>query len=185
MRADILRYFKTASRPGSLRILRRVLGKKEIHPVLLFRLGTWIYLEAPRALRPLLKFFWWPCNDWISTLYDVHIEVGAKIGPGFYLGHRGGVWINPMSQLGENCNISQGVVIGAAGSDVRAPVIGDRVWIGPHAVITGPLRVGNDCVIGANTLVVADVPDKAVVVGVPGRILSYSGSARLIRLREE
>ncbi|MCA9729033.1 MAG: hypothetical protein KC729_15180, partial [Candidatus Eisenbacteria bacterium] len=76
----------------------------------------------------------------------------------------------------------QGVVIGAAGSSESAPTLGDRVWIGPHAVVTGPIRVGSDVVIGANSLVAAPLADRAVAVGVPARVLTYGGSARLIKV---
>ena len=141
---------------------------KELWAVYLYRLGNYIYIEAPRPLGGLLKLFWKPWNDWVSTLLDTHLMPTTRIGPGLYIGHTGGIWINPGAQLGANVNIGQGVVIGAAGG-TRAPILGDRVWVGPHAVITGPVKVG----------------DEAVVVGVPAKILSYSGSAKLIRMPKD
>ena len=65
-----------------------------------------------------------------------------------------------------------------------APRLGERVWVGPNAVISGPVRVGSGAVVAANTLVVANVPENAVVIGVPARVLSYSGSGNLIDLPE-
>jgi len=166
------------------RRLRCLLLTKEIWILYLFRLGSWIHEEAPAALRPLLKLVWVPLNDAVQTLLDTHIEPTTRIGPGLYIGHTGGIWINPAAVLGSHCNVAQGVVIGSAGTP-RAPTIGDRVWIGPHAVVTGPVKVGNEAVIGANSLVAMDVPDKASVVGVPARVIAYPGSARLVKLPGE
>lgn len=180
--ADLARY--VSPRWSPLRRWKRVIQTKEIWIIYLFRLGGWVYFEAPRPFRPLLKLFWKPWNDWVETLLDTHIGLKARIGPGLYIGHSGGIWINPNATLGAHCNIAQGVVIGAAGTS-RAPSLGDRVWVGPHAVITGPVKVGNEAVIGANSLVVLDVPDKASVIGVPAKVIGYPGSARLVRLPDE
>ena len=63
-----------------------------------------------------------------------------------------------------------------------APILADRVWIGAGAVITGRVRIGSGAVIGANSLVVSNLPENAMAIGVPARVLSYTGSAKLIRL---
>ncbi len=179
---DFARYVDP--RWSSFRKFRRFLSVKELWVIYLFRMGNYIYEEAPRPLAMFLKLFWKPWNDWVSTLLDTHLMPTTRIGPGLYIGHTGGIWINPAAKLGSYCNIGQGVVVGAAGT-VKAPVLGDRVWVGPHAVITGPVKVGNEAVVGANSLVVLDVPDKAVVVGVPAKVLSYSGSAKLVRMPKD
>jgi serine O-acetyltransferase len=77
------------------------------------------------------------------------------------------------------------VTIGAPGAAKGAPVLGDRVWIGAGAVITGPVKIGSGAVIAANSLVVSHVPENGVAVGVPARIMSHTGSAKLIRLAGE
>jgi serine O-acetyltransferase len=103
---------------------------------------------------------------------------GTKIGSGFLISHFGGVGINPNCLIGKNFNISQGVVLGQGnrGRNKGYPVIGDNVYIGPGAKIIGAVRVGNDVAIGANCVVTHDVPDHAVVVGVPGRVISMDGA---------
>jgi serine O-acetyltransferase len=80
--------------------------------------------------------------------------------------------------IGDNCNISQGVTIGEANRGPRkgTPVIGNNVYIGPGAKIIGAVHIGNNVAVGANCVVTRDVPDGAVVVGVPGRVISYEGS---------
>jgi serine O-acetyltransferase len=110
----------------------------------------------------------------------------TSIGRGLYIGHIRDIVVNECSVIGENCNISQGVTIGQANRGRRkgTPVIGDNVYIGPGAKIVGAVRVGNHVAIGANCVVVDDVPDHAVVVGVPGKVISYEGSAGYVTQTE-
>lgn len=105
-----------------------------------------------------------------------------KIGEGFYIGHFGHIVVNGDAIIGKNCNISQGVTIGIAntGSKKGIPVVGDYVYIGPGAKILGNIKIGNNAAIGANSVVVSDVPENAVVVGVPARVVSYDGSVGYI-----
>jgi len=110
--------------------------------------------------------------------YGIDIPYNAKIGSGFYIGHFGGIIVNWRSIIGNNCNISSGVIIGQSnrGKSRGFPVIGDNVFIGPGAKLIGRINVGNDVAIGTNSVVTSDVPDKAVVVGIPAKIISYGGS---------
>jgi serine O-acetyltransferase len=103
----------------------------------------------------------------------------TSIGRGLYIGHIRDIVINERAVIGDNCNISQGVTIGQANRGRRkgTPVIGRNVYIGPGAKIVGAVQVGDHVAIGANCVVTDDVPDYAVVVGVPGRIISFEGSA--------
>ena len=103
----------------------------------------------------------------IMAVTGIHIDAGAHIGP---------------VRAGSNCDIYQGVTFGASMSlDERnprpgAPTIGDRVWVGPGAVIAGSVTVGNDAAVSAISLVARDVPPRGVVVGVPARLVSRRGS---------
>jgi serine O-acetyltransferase len=83
--------------------------------------------------------------------------------------------------MGRNCTISHGVTLGQglvddSPADADTPVIGDRVWMGPGAVIAGPILVGSDAAVGANSVVLRDVPPRGVVLGVPARVVSHKGS---------
>ena len=91
--------------------------------------------------------------------------------------------MHPRAKIGKNCNISQGVTIGQSNRGKRAgvPVIGDSVFIGPGAKIFGAITIGNNVAIGANAVVTSDVPDNAVVAGIPARILSLLGSAGYVQ----
>ena len=110
--------------------------------------------------------------------YGFEISPTTVIGPGLYLGHFGGVVISPYAVLGSNINIAQGVTIGAASRGARrgAPTLGDRVWVGANAVIVGRVTIGDDALIAPGAYVNFDVPEKSIVIGNPGQIVSHSGS---------
>ena len=145
------------------------------------------YLRFCRYLkgsRP--RVLYWPLyriSMWIFTSYKYKfgclIPHTTSIGRGLYIGHIRDIVINECAVIGENCNISQGVTIGQTNRGPRkgTPVIGHHVYIGPGAKIVGAVRVGDHAAIGANCVVIDDVPDYAVVVGVPARVISYEGSS--------
>ena len=130
------------------------------------------------GLYHLAKFFHWR----FTRRYGVFLDISTQIGPGLYLAHGCGIVINRRAVIGENCNIGQHVTIGSKSRGERAgnPVIGDRVYIAPGAVIIGAITVGDDAAIGANAVVTRDVPPGAVVVGVPAEKISDAGSAGYI-----
>ena len=117
---------------------------------------------------PLLTLFF----RWSSRRYGIRIPLALQVGSGLYIGHWGGIWINPNTIIGSNCNLSQEVSIGSAGKDSAFghPVIGDRVYIGPGAKIAGPIRIGSDVVVAANSLLTKNTPDNCLVIGVPAQI---------------
>ena len=111
--------------------------------------------------------------------YGLDISPRTRIGPGFYIGHFGGVVVNPLAVIGSNVNIAKGVTIGATsrGSRKGCPTIQDRVWIGVNATVVGKIVIGEDALIGPGAHVNFDVPSRAVVIGNPGKIVSDAGSA--------
>ncbi|MBA4317255.1 MAG: serine acetyltransferase [Flavobacterium sp.] len=114
-----------------------------------------------------------------SYKLGISIPYQTKIGSGFYIGHFGGIVVNGSAIIGKNCNLSHCVTIGQAnrGKIKGSPVIGDNVYIGPGAKIIGSVKVGNNVAIGANCVVTKDIPANAVVVGIPGRVISFKGSS--------
>ncbi len=113
-----------------------------------------------------------------SIRFGIQIPIDTNIGEGFYIGHFGDIVINGQSKIGKNCNISQGVTIGQSsrGKNRGHPTIGDNCYIGPGAKIIGNIKLGNNVAIGANAVVTKDVEDYAVVVGIPGKVISHHGS---------
>lgn len=96
---------------------------------------------------------------------------GATIGPGFVIQHPVGVVINGSAVLGKDCLIQGGVVIGADASRI-SPTLGDNVDVGAGAKLIGPISIGNGVQIGANAVVVKDMPAGVTAVGIPARPLA-------------
>jgi serine O-acetyltransferase len=118
----------------------------------------------------------------LRTMTATILPSGASVGGGLHVSHVGAIVVSPATRLGRDCNLSQGSTIGVGGRGEHrgAPFIGDRVYVGPGAKIFGPIRVGDDVAVGANAVVREDVPDGAVVVGVPARVVSHRGSRDLV-----
>jgi serine O-acetyltransferase len=144
-----------------------------------YRIGHWIWYPAevnPTYLY-LLRPFYMLGKRLVEVYAGASLSTQARIGRGLYIGHFGSIFIGA-SVIGENCTLSHEVTIGVAGrSDERGlPTIGDRMFIGAGAKIIGPITVGNDVAVGANAVVMMDLPDCAVAAGIPAKIISYKGS---------
>lgn len=108
----------------------------------------------------------------ILHLYGAWLPCEAKIGEGTMLGYGGlGVVLHKDAVIGRHCLLSQQVTLGGRNGQPGAPVLGDFVRVGAGARILGNIRVEDFAVIGANAVVVHDVPRGAVVAGVPARVL--------------
>jgi serine O-acetyltransferase len=113
----------------------------------------------------------------------IEIHPGAKIGTSFFIDHGMGVVIGETSEIGDNVTIYHGVTLGGTSftRGKRHPTIENNVTIGAGAKILGPLNIGNNSKIGANSVVIKDVPPNTTVVGIPGKIVTkeefpvYSG----------
>lgn len=103
------------------------------------------------------------------------------IGPGLAIVHYGNIVISENCRIGENCRIHTGVSIGANAGEKEAAIIGDCVYIGPGAKIIGNVSVGNNAVIGANAVVVNDVPDSVTVGGILAKIISEKNSDKHLK----
>ena len=96
----------------------------------------------------------------------------CSIGRGTKFAYGGiGVVIHNRAVIGNNCMIGQGVTIGGKSGWYEVPIIGDNVVISAGARLLGPIKIGNNVIIGANAVVVKDVPDNCVVAGVPAKII--------------
>ena len=177
VRSDLYRYKGLVSFPF---FIKSMLTRPGFKFSFYFRLGT--YLTDKILLRPLLflvKFMALHC----TYKYGITIPFTSQIGAGIYIGHFGTIVVSSLAKIGKNCNISQGVTIGKAHRGLRAgyPVIGNNVYIGPGAKVIGKISIGDNVAIGANCVVIDDVPANSVVVGVPGKIVSEKGSETMVR----
>lgn len=105
------------------------------------------------------------------TAIDIH--PGARIGPRFFIDHGAGVVIGETAVIGADCTLYHGVTLGGTSwaPGRRHPTLGDRVLVGAGAKILGPIEVDDDARVGANSVVVEDVPRGMTVVGIPARIV--------------
>jgi serine O-acetyltransferase len=160
------------------------LGSPGVHAVVVYRFGQWARLQ-PRLLRCLLDPIYWICSTLVRIAWGIALPRSARIGPGLYIGHFGGITISRRAVIGRDCNLSQGITIGVSGRGEKSgvPVIGDDVYIAPGACLFGKIVIGNNVKVGANAVIHKDVPDNAVVVMDPGfRIISYAGNRVLSSL---
>lgn len=129
-----------------------------------FRLMEYLHIKNIPFLPGLIMRY-------IRIVYSCDLPVRLRLGKGVILQHNGlGVVIHPDAIIGENTQIYQNVSI--AGRNNRGtPTIGKNVFIGCGACVLGGVTVGNNVSIGANAVVITDIPDNAVVVGVPGKIV--------------
>ena len=151
-----------------------------------FRYTVWMrwcaVVHANAISRVLLFPCAWLINRHQQIRFGIAISYKTQVGPGLYIRHEGGIVVNEQVIIGKNCNLSQQVTIGVSRRGERAgvPVIGDNVYIGPGAKIFGKIAIGNNAAVGANCVVTKDFPENGVVVGIPGKVISYEGSAGYI-----
>ena len=133
----------------------------------------------------------WPPFSWIllipygfvqfviKVVYVAIIPAKTEIGPGCVILHTYGVHLHPMAKLGKNVTIAEQVGIGAAKlSDTQFPVIGDDVYLGIGCKIMGNLKINNGTVVGANAVVLKNMPAYCVVGGVPAKVLKRIPKAK-------
>jgi len=166
-RIDISVYVEKRGESSFLYSLLYFLTCHGLHMVMLFRFGKVIYAIPVPILSHLLKIIYRIVFFILSTLYGISLNPISKIGPGFYIGHYGGIFIR--GDFGAYCSIGQGVTFGSkgAGKSEGWPVTGDNVYVGAGAKIIGDISIGNNVRIGANAVVVKNIPDDMLAVGVP------------------
>ncbi|MFW9942460.1 MAG: serine O-acetyltransferase [Candidatus Thorarchaeota archaeon] len=116
-------------------------------------------------------------SDIARELTGIEIHPGAEIGTEFFIDHGAGVVIGETTEIGNNVTLYAGVVLGGTSLEQikRHPTIGNNVVLGTGAKVLGPIRIGDNVKVGANSVVVTDVPPNSVVVGVPGKIIAREG----------
>ncbi len=143
-----------------------VLAYPGFHAIFFHRINHLVWNAGipviPRLLSHIARF-----------LTGIEIHPAAKIGPGFFVDHGMGVVIGETTEVGEDCLLYQGVTLGGTGKEKgkRHPTLGNNVVVGTGAKILGAITIGDHAKIGANAVVLDPVPDHAIVVGVPGKVI--------------
>ena len=122
----------------------------------------------------LLRLFYTLMFNHYMCKFGVQTHWSLSVGKGFYIGHFGSIIINSATIIGDNCNINQGVTIGAENRGKRkgVPRIGNKVWVGANSVIVGSITIGDNVLIAPLSYVNFDVPSNSIVIGNPASIIS-------------
>lgn len=151
--------------------------------------GTFTWLPSQSLLASLRSYQYWKSRGtlgWMmskvavirhrfwSIVTGCDLPLNVEIGGGLLMPHPNGIVIHPMCKIGPNCLIFQQVTLGSNESSIRSgvPTLGGHVDVGAGAKILGPVVIGDNAVIGANAVVLTDVPANAVAVGIPARVIS-------------
>jgi serine O-acetyltransferase len=141
-----------------------------IHALLAYRLAHALKLAGVPVAPRLISMF-------TRTLTGIEIHPSARIGRGLFIDHGTGVVIGETADIGNDVTLYQGVTLGGTGfaTGKRHPTVQDNVTIGSGAKLLGPITIGHGAKIGANSVVITDVPANSTVVGVPGHPVRVDG----------
>ncbi|HAU07308.1 MAG TPA: serine acetyltransferase [Gammaproteobacteria bacterium] len=144
--------------------------------LLVYRFGQWRMAIKSRLLRAPLSVIYRLCERHVRFKYGIELPYTVQLGQKVVFEHQHGIVIHGAAQIGDGCIIRQGVTIGNKTllQPHEAPQLGKRVNIGAGAKILGKIVIGDDVTIGANAVVIADVPAGAIVVGIPASIVEQS-----------
>lgn len=143
-----------------------------IHALIAYRISHYLYINKlfflARLISQISRFF-----------TGIEIHPGAKIGRGLVIDHGMGVVIGETAEIGDNVLLYHGVTLGGTGKDKgkRHPTVGNNVVIGAGAKVLGPIYIGSNSKIGANSVVLNNVPEDATAVGIPAK--------NIIKIKEE
>ncbi|WP_018143585.1 serine O-acetyltransferase EpsC [Alloscardovia criceti] len=153
--------------PAARSNLEVILCYPGVHAVWLHRLAHAMWCKS-RLLRLPARLL----SQYSRALTGIEIHPGAQIGPRFFIDHGMGVVIGETAEIGADCMIYHGVTLGGTSltATKRHPTLEDNVMVGAGAKLLGPIRIGTGARIGANAVVVRDVPPHSTAVGVPAKI---------------
>lgn len=166
-RADVKAVF---ARDPAARNIWEVLTYAGLHAVVHYRIAhklwKWNLKFAARLVSQISRF-----------LTGIEIHPGATIGKGFFIDHGMGVVIGETAEIGDNCLLYHGVTLGGVSLEKkkRHPTLENNVVVAAGAKVLGAITIGENSRIGANAVVLKDVPPNATVVGIPGRVVVLNG----------
>lgn len=142
-----------------------------VRTVAVHRLGVWRMSIDNKVLRAPLSVFYRMLFRFCRNIYGIELPYSVQLGKYVVFEHQGGIVVHGDAVIGDGCVIRQGVTIGNRVADqaLSAPTLGSNVNVGAGAVIVGGITIGDDASIGANAVVLHDVPAGATVVGIPAQ----------------
>jgi serine O-acetyltransferase len=164
---------------ADLRSHRGDWGAQGFWALVVYRFGRWRYGVRPALLRKLCSLVYRVLYKLVQIVTGIELPCEVELGRNFVIDHFGGIVISGYARFGDDCRIRNGVVVGLSRADEPcAPVIGNNVDIGAGAKVLGPITIGDNVLIGANAVVVCDVPADSVAVGVPAVVKPRSAAGR-------
>ena len=143
-------------------------GAQGFWVMVVYRFGRWRYRTRPVLIRKIFSIIYHVLYKMIQILTGIELPCEVDVGRNFIIDHFGGIIVSGYARFGDNCRIRNGVVVGLRHvEDRRAPWIGSNVDIGAGAKLLGPIQIGDNVAIGANAVVLCDVPSNSIAVGVP------------------
>jgi serine O-acetyltransferase len=143
-------------------------GAQGLWAIIVYRFGRWRYSVRPAFVRKFFSLIYKILFKLVQIVTGIELPCEAVVGRNFVIDHFGGIIISGYAQFGDNCRIRNGVVVGLRQiDDPRAPRIGNDVDIGAGAKLLGPIVIGDRVLVGANAVVLCDVPDDSIAIGVP------------------
>lgn len=144
-----------------------------------FRIGSYLARQKGILFKLLygIVFLIHKHNQYLT---GIQLPIGTQIGEGLCFAHFSCIIINSTCTIGDNCTIFQGVTIGSVrGNKGGVPIIGNNVVLTSGAKIIGGIKIGHNVIIGANAVVVSDIPDNSVAVGIPAKVISNDGKTKV------
>ena len=156
--------------PAATNTLEIILSYPGLHAIWMHRVAHYLHTRNVPLIPRLISML-------ARAVTGIEIHQGARIGKGFFIDHGMGVVIGETTEIGDNVTIFQGVTLGGTGKEKgkRHPTIEDNVVIAAGAKVLGPITIGENSRVGAQSVVLQDVPPNCTVVGVPGRVTVCSG----------
>lgn len=156
--------------PAAVSPFEVILTYSGLHAIIFYRIAHWIWKNNIPLLPRLISQF-------ARFLTGIEIHPGVSIGDGFFIDHGMGVVIGETTIIGDNVTLYQGVTLGGTGKEKgkRHPTLGNNIVVGTGAKVLGNITIGDNSYIGANAVVIKDVPPNSTVVGVPGRVTRQDG----------
>ena len=131
-------------------------------------------------LKPLTKFIVRVSAHVIKIITGIEIHPAAQIGKDFFIDHGTGVVIGETTIIGDNVTLYQGVTLGGVSTnkEKRHPTLASNIVVGAGAKVLGNIDIGDYVQVGANSVVLKDIPSYSTVVGIPGRIVKMNGELK-------
>lgn len=143
-------------------------GAQGFWAMVVYRFGRWRYGVRPVILRKFFSLLYKVLYKLVQIVTGIELPCEVSVGRNFVIDHFGGIIISGFAKFGDNCRIRDGVVVGLRRvGENNAPIIGNNVDIGSGAKLLGPIRIGDNVCIGANAVVLCNVPDNSIAVGIP------------------